>query len=84
MKQDKFSVKLKNIDTMYQFLHDAKSLSNNITAGQGIYSVDAKSLTGLLSLDLRQEIEVIISENSTDIRIDFTNSKGKTFYTELK
>jgi phosphotransferase system HPr-like phosphotransfer protein len=60
MKQDKFSVKLKNIDTMYQFLHDAKSLSNNITAGQGIYSVDAKSLMGLLSLDLRQEIEVVI------------------------
>lgn len=60
MKQDKFSVKLKNIDTMYQFLHDAKSLSNNVTASQGIYSVDAKSLMGLLSLDLRQEIEVVI------------------------
>ena len=31
-----------------------------------------------------KEIEVLISENSTDIRIDFTNSRGKTFYTELK
>lgn len=60
MKQDKFTIRLKNTDTLYQFLSDAKSLKNSVTAGQGIYSVDAKSLIGLLSLDLRQEIEVVI------------------------
>lgn len=31
-----------------------------------------------------KETKVLISENSTDIRIDFTNSRGKTFYAELK
>ena len=60
MKQDKFSIKLKNMDILYEFLRDVKSVSNNVTAGQGMYAVDAKSLIGLLSLDLRQEIEIII------------------------
>lgn len=41
-----------------------------------------RPLTGTVQAD--KEIEVLTSENSTDIRIDFTNSRGKTFYTELK
>ncbi|MBQ4110562.1 MAG: hypothetical protein IJC74_06715 [Clostridia bacterium] len=41
-----------------------------------------KPLTETVLAD--KETNVLISENSTDIRVDFTNSRGKTFYAELK
>lgn len=60
MKEDKFLIKLNKIETLYQFICDARSVNNTITASQGLYTVDAKLLSSLFTLDLTKTIEITI------------------------
>ena len=60
MLRDKFSITLKRIDTIYRFVKDASSIANDVTAKQGLHVVNAKSLMGILSLDLTKRVEITV------------------------
>lgn len=51
-------VNLENIDSVKNFLRCTNKLESDVIVKSGRYSVDGKSLLGVLSLNLNESVEV--------------------------
>ena len=71
----KFNIKLKTINEVKKFCDYAIESNNEIYIKQGKYVVDAKSIMGIFSLDLLQELELNIDEPNEDFYDFFTKIK---------
>ena len=59
-------VKLVSIDDVKDFVKKANMLPYDVDLSLGKYTVDAKSIMGIFSLDLSREIELTIHSDKTD------------------
>ena len=71
----KVNIKLKTINEVKKFCDYAIDSNNEIYIKQGKYVVDAKSIMGIFSLDLLQELELNIDEPNEDFYDFFTKIK---------
>ena len=62
----KLDIMLKTIDEVKKFCNYAIDSNNEMYVKQGRYIVDAKSIMGIFSLDLLQELELNIDEPNDD------------------
>lgn len=62
----KTTIKLDTIDSVYAFVAVATKAECDVDIVSGKYLVNAKSVMGLFSLDLRQPIEVHIHADNAD------------------
>lgn len=73
----KITVKLDTIDSVYAFVAAATKAECEIDIISGKYLVNAKSVMGLFSLDLRQPIEVHIhADNCDELLAEFAPFKA--------
>ena len=56
------NIKLRLVSDIYDFINIAQKHTSDVSLSQGTYSVDGKSILGLLSLDLRSPIRCEISD----------------------
>ena len=62
----KAMIKLKSIDDVKDFVRKANELSYDVDLSLGKYTVDAKSIMGIFSLDLSREIELTVHSDSDE------------------
>ncbi len=62
----KAMVKLTSIDDVKDFVKKANDVPYDVDLSLGKYTVDAKSIMGIFSLDLSREIEVTIHSDKTE------------------
>lgn len=70
----KFTIKLNRIDDLNSFIKEIVTFESDIDAIRGRYVIDAKSLMGLLSLDLSLPL---------DIEINAANEEELTSFNEF-
>ena len=71
----RLGIRLNTIDEVKKFCDYAIDSNNEIYIKQGKYVVDAKSIMGIFSLDLLQELELNIDEPNGDFYDFFTKIK---------
>ena len=59
-------VRLVSIDDVKDFVKKANAVDYDIDLSLGKYTVDAKSIMGIFSLDLSREIELTVHSDKTD------------------
>ena len=59
-------IKLVSIDDVKEFVKRANEADYDIDLSLGKYTVDAKSIMGIFSLDLSREIGLTVHSDSTD------------------
>lgn len=59
-------IKLVSIDDVKEFVKKANEVNYDIDLSLGKYTVDAKSIMGIFSLDLSREIGLTVHSDSTD------------------
>ena len=62
----KAAVRLNSIDNVKDFVKKANDYPYELDLSLGKYTVDAKSIMGIFSLDLSREIELTIHSDKTD------------------
>ena len=62
----RFNIELRTIDEVKKFCDYALDIKSDMYLRQGRYIVDAKSIMGVFSLDLLDELEFIIEEPKDD------------------
>ncbi len=62
----KFTVKLKSINEVKEFVRIVNDYPYEVDLTSGRYVVDAKSIMGIFSLDLTQNIDVAIHQEDAD------------------
>lgn len=67
---------LSNISTLQKFVNVASSFEDDIVAISGKYTVNAKSIMGLLSLDLSYPVRVEILSNDKNVTSQFSDKIG--------
>ena len=72
----KFDIKLKTIDEVKTFCDYANDVQIDMYINQGRYTVDAKSIMGIFSLNLLCELKLIIDEPNDDFYDFFEKIKG--------
>lgn len=61
-----FTVKLKSINEVKEFVQIVNDFPYEVDLTSGRYVVDAKSIMGIFSLDLSQDIDVSIHDDDCD------------------
>ena len=64
-------VKINEINKIKQVCEMCNQFVDNVYAISGNYRVDAKSIMGLLSLDLSKEVELVIDSYKDSVVSDF-------------
>lgn len=59
-------IKLVSIDDVKNFVKKANELDYDVDLSLGKYTVDAKSIMGIFSLDLSREIELTVHSDNKD------------------
>lgn len=59
-------IKLVSIDDVKDFVKKANMFDYDIDLSLGKYTVDAKSIMGIFSLDLSREIDITVHSDSTE------------------
>ena len=59
-------IRLVSIDDVKDFVKKANMFDYDIDLSLGKYTVDAKSIMGIFSLDLSREIEMTVHSDNTD------------------
>ena len=59
-------IKLTSIDDVKDFVRKANELSYDVDLSLGKYTVDAKSIMGIFSLDLSREIELTVHSDDEE------------------
>ena len=60
------TVNLNSIDSVKNFLRCTSKLESDVIVKSGRYTVDGKSLLGLLSLNLNNDVEVDVNDRGGD------------------
>jgi len=63
---NKAVIKLVSIDDVKEFVKKANKFDYDIDLSLGKYTVDAKSIMGIFSLDLSRELELTVHSDNTD------------------
>lgn len=64
-------VNLNNVSDLQKFVNDISHFNYEIIAERGNYKVNAKSIIGLLSLDLSEPLEINILSDNENIISEF-------------
>lgn len=51
-------ISIKGLNDVYKFIQAAQAVERDVTVSRGRYSVDAKSVLGVFSLDMSQDVTV--------------------------
>ena len=51
-------ISIKGLNDVYKFIQAAQEVEGDVTVSRGRYSVDAKSVLGVFSLDMSQDVTV--------------------------
>ncbi len=62
-------ISIKGLNDVYKFVAKAQEVEGDITVQRGRYAVDGKSVLGIFSLDMSQDVTVIYPEDA----INFEN-----------
>lgn len=62
-------ISIKGLNDVYKFVAKAQEIEGDITVQRGRYAVDGKSVLGIFSLDMSQDVTVIYPEDA----INFEN-----------
>lgn len=73
----KIYVKINSIDRVKTFVKDTETFSSEIDAVYGRYTIDAKSIMGLFSIDVTKELEVVIHSDDQDEILRFNEVMSK-------
>lgn len=68
---EKFTVNLKEITDVENFVAIAENYNFDITLAQGKYEVSGKSLMGIFSLDITKPVNVLVDCNDDTSRDNF-------------
>lgn len=60
------TISIKGLNDVYSFIKVAQEVEGDVTVSRGRYSVDAKSVLGVFSLDMSQDVTVEYPEVATD------------------
>ena len=60
------NIKITGLNDVYKFLENTTKVDGDVTLFRGIYAVDAKSILGVFSLDLSNEVIVQYPDTATD------------------
>ncbi|MBP5604046.1 MAG: HPr family phosphocarrier protein [Ruminiclostridium sp.] len=60
-------IRLDSIDDVKDFVRKANTLSYDVDLSLGKYTVDAKSIMGIFSLDLSRELELTIHSDKAEL-----------------
>ena len=71
----RFNIKLNSIEEVRKFNEYANNVTGEVYLEQGRYVVSAKSIMGILSLSLLDELELSIDEPKDDFYEFFQNIK---------
>lgn len=74
-------VNINMINKVKAFVQIANSVPADVTLKSGRYSVDAKSIMGVFSLNLTDPLEVVVETDDPDV-IDAFKEKAKDFIVE--
>lgn len=56
----KFTIRLKEINNVKEFVNTVSKFEEDVDLVSGRYTIDAKSIMGIFSIDLAKPIEVIV------------------------
>ena len=56
----KFTIRLKEINAVKEFVNTVSRFEEDVDLVSGRYTIDAKSIMGIFSIDLAKPIEVIV------------------------
>ena len=59
-------ISIKGLNDVYKFVSKSQEVEGDITVQRGRYAVDGKSVLGIFSLDMSQDVTVIYPENAVD------------------
>ena len=74
---NEIKVKLNSIEKVKSFVKDAESFPSDIDAIHGRYTLDAKSIMGLFSIDLTKELLIRIHSEDRDEILRFYEFMSK-------
>ena len=63
--QNRFTIKINTIKRVYNFVEDMNTFDSDVDAIRGRYVLDAKSILGVMSVNLLQPLDVQI--NTSDM-----------------
>lgn len=69
--RDKFTIKINTIKRIKDFVEDMNSFVSDVDAIRGRYILDAKSILGLMSVDLLLPLDIRINTSDEDELIRF-------------
>lgn len=61
-----FTVNLNSVDKIRQFVNDINKVPFDVLMNNGFYTIDAKSIMGIFSLDFSKPIKVFPTPESAD------------------
>ena len=68
-------ISIKGLNDVYKFIQTAQTVDGDVTITRGRYSVDAKSILGVFSLDLSQDVTIEYPESATEFETFITQFK---------
>ena len=69
--KNSFTIKINTIKRIYNFVDDMNTFESDIDAMRGRYVLDAKSILGLMSVDLLKPLDVRINTSDENELIRF-------------
>lgn len=75
----KYTIKIDTIDKIKSFVHDIEKVPFDVLMSNGRYTIDAKSIMGIFSLDFGKPIEVYLDPDST-----YPTTADQTLYEAVK
>lgn len=60
------TISIKNLTDIYNFVAEASKVEQDVIIKRGKFVIDAKSILGIFSIDMSQEVVVSYPESATD------------------
>lgn len=71
------TIKLKELSDIYSFVQEASKVDGDVLVQRGKFTVDAKSILGILSLDMSQGALITYPEDANDFDNYLSNFEVK-------
>ena len=59
-------ISIKSLHDVYTFINETQKVDGDVTVKRGRYAVDGKSIMGIFSVDMSQDVSVTYPENATN------------------
>ena len=60
------TISIKGLNDVYKFISQAQHTEGDITVRRGRYNVDGKSVMGIFSIDMSQDVTIIYPEEAIE------------------